>query len=114
MKIIAIKEFDNTKQTPLLPRVPELVKVSGKDNLATTEIITRPGTAGAAKVKVSAKILEGLQLKKTHVNSLPGARVWNALLLDSVAQLVPNRWRSLLISHEDLLGHFRSKVSQSS
>jgi len=61
MKIVAIKEFDNTKSTPLLPLVPEPTKVADKDDLTLIEISTRPGVAGAAKVKVSIKILEGLE-----------------------------------------------------
>ena len=60
MKIVAIKEFDTSKSQPLLPLVPEPTKLAGKDDLASIEISTRPGTAGAAKVKVGIKILEGL------------------------------------------------------
>jgi len=59
MKIVAIKEFDNT-QAPLLPFIPEPTKVTSKDDLTTIDISTQPGTAGAAKVKVGIKILEGL------------------------------------------------------
>jgi len=40
MKIVAIKEFDNTKQAPLLPLIPEPTKVSNKDNLTLIEIST--------------------------------------------------------------------------
>jgi len=61
MKIVAIKEFDNTKTQPLLPLVPEPTKLAGKDNLTSIEISTRPGTVGAAKVKVGIKVLEGLE-----------------------------------------------------
>ena len=61
MKIIAINEFDNTKQAPLLPLVPEPTKVSSKDDLTSIEISTRSGTAGAANVKVTVQILEGLE-----------------------------------------------------
>jgi len=60
MKIIAIKEFDNYKQAPLLPFIPEPTKVTSKDDLTSIEISSRPGTAGAAEVKVGIKILEGL------------------------------------------------------
>jgi len=58
MKIVAIKEFDNTKQAHLLPLIPEPTKVTNKDDLTLIE--TRSGTAGAAKVKVGIKIIEGL------------------------------------------------------
>jgi len=61
MKIVAIKEFDNTKATHLLPLVPEPTKFTGKDDLTSIEISAQPGVAGAAKVKVSIKILEGLE-----------------------------------------------------
>ena len=61
MKIVAIKEFDTRKKSqPLLPLVPEPTKLAGKDDLSAIEISTRPGVAGAAKVKVGIKILEGL------------------------------------------------------
>jgi len=61
MKIVRIKEFDNTKTKPLLPLVPEPTKLAGKDDLTSIEISTRPGTTGAARVKVGIKILEGLE-----------------------------------------------------
>jgi len=60
MKIVAVKEFDNTKQAPLLPLIREPTKATSKDDLTPIEISTRPGRAGAAKVKVGVKILEGL------------------------------------------------------
>jgi len=91
MKIVAIKEFDNTEQTPLLPLVPEPVKGSSKDDLASIKISTQPGMAGAAKVKVSVKILEGLEENPREL--IPGARVWKTHSLGSVVQLVRNRWR---------------------
>jgi len=40
--------------------IPEPTKVASKDDLTSIEISTRPGAVGAAKVKVSIKILEGL------------------------------------------------------
>jgi len=61
MKIAAIKEFDNTQTKPLLPLVPEPTKLAGKDDLTSIEISAQPGVAGAAKVKVSITILEGLE-----------------------------------------------------
>jgi len=45
MKIVAIKEFDNTKTKPLLPLVPEPTKLAGKDHLTSIEISTQPGVA---------------------------------------------------------------------
>jgi len=40
--------------------VPEPIKVAGKDDLTSIEISIQPGVAGAAKVIVGIKILEGL------------------------------------------------------
>ena len=42
------------------PLIPEPTKVADKDDLTSIEISSQPGTAGAARVKVAVKILEGL------------------------------------------------------
>ena len=59
MKIVAIQEFRNTKEKPLLPLIAEPIKLKGKECLTQIEISAVPGNANAAKVKLSVRILEG-------------------------------------------------------
>jgi len=61
MKVTVPKEFGNTAKKPVLPLVPEEVKINRKEDLTSLILRSDPTRADSATVKFSFKILEGVE-----------------------------------------------------